>query len=207
MSHIIPCIPPRIVDPSTSDIIQRLRFSEQPTDNQSAEAKQILRDAELDLEDYDAQAHPLQAQLDLVNTQRKLLKNYIAANHSLLSPVHKLPNEILISIFSLCGSNIFRTNSKHDFSSQTFWQRCPTLAFRWHELIHSTPQLWSGLDVTIKKFTDSIYDPLSLFLQRSEQYPLSLRLVFDTYPVKGLHELPALERLSQHFHRLKHLEL
>ncbi|KAF9077406.1 hypothetical protein BDP27DRAFT_1181295, partial [Rhodocollybia butyracea] len=62
----------------------------------------ILQNVERDLETYDAEITRLETRKMFLAFQKERLKSYAAQVQSLLSPVRKLPSEILQRVFDNC---------------------------------------------------------------------------------------------------------
>ncbi|KAF5372872.1 hypothetical protein D9758_001446 [Tetrapyrgos nigripes] len=137
-SHSVRPSPASSVHLNSSDVLEQLRSPIRPPDAavQSKEVFRLLRRAEYELEYNCAHALSLQAELDSVNatrnmleasivqalsesfqadldsvnTKRDTLEAYVTACRSIFefASVHKLPIEILTTIFALCGTNTFR---------------------------------------------------------------------------------------------------
>ncbi|KAF9266659.1 hypothetical protein L218DRAFT_829694, partial [Marasmius fiardii PR-910] len=63
---------------------------------------QYLVDAEADLKAYQDEINGLKTRLIVLETRRDSLKEVIENYRSLLSPIRRMPSEILTRIFSLC---------------------------------------------------------------------------------------------------------
>ncbi|KAL0564002.1 hypothetical protein V5O48_018055 [Marasmius crinis-equi] len=109
-------------------------------------------------------------------------------NHSLLSPIHRLPPEILTEIFAiLCVTVLISPQEIPDIMSIS--QVCCL----WREIVLSTPLLWSDFEVTSRYYACSssgkvqedieemsaLIDRVRLFLERSRNVPLTLTLSIE----------------------------
>ncbi|KAE9402717.1 hypothetical protein BT96DRAFT_537857 [Gymnopus androsaceus JB14] len=83
-----------------------------PFDLDTPEVSEMIILCDGDLEDYEADLMPLRSQILFIEEQQARLKAYKARLRSLASPIRKLPNEVLASIFdSVCASiRIFSEN-------------------------------------------------------------------------------------------------
>ncbi|THU86649.1 hypothetical protein K435DRAFT_683220, partial [Dendrothele bispora CBS 962.96] len=80
-----------------NEILQQLRSSIGFTDQ--ALINQALHDAEKDLDDYDTEIARLETAISVLKYKRERLEDYVAKCRSLLSPIRRLPPEILSLIF------------------------------------------------------------------------------------------------------------
>ncbi|KAJ8093066.1 hypothetical protein PM082_020547 [Marasmius tenuissimus] len=146
----------------------------------------------------------LKAALLLLENERDRLMNRVAKFRSLLAPVHRLPTELLVSIFKYateCGD-------LQEQITPTEAPRIVTISMvcgRWREITLSTPSLWSSISLWLfdwiyvekmddeDEYTYEIRDTeeitrltriLQLFLKRSQSTQLDLRLKFTlSYPM------------------------
>ncbi|KAL0063850.1 hypothetical protein AAF712_009201 [Marasmius tenuissimus] len=94
---------------------------------------------------------------------------------SLLSPIRRLPSELLMKIFECAtgaawmGGNMLGANS--EWNSQAF--RISSVCYQWRAIALDTPELWSRFAFDFKSRAQR---PLDLFLMRSKQRPLSFTI-------------------------------
>ncbi|KAE9391374.1 hypothetical protein BT96DRAFT_776239, partial [Gymnopus androsaceus JB14] len=62
----------------------------------------ILLEARRDLEDYEKELHRLESRRIFVAAQQERLREFMSQTHSLLSPVRKIPDEVLRQVFDAC---------------------------------------------------------------------------------------------------------
>ncbi|KAF9064644.1 hypothetical protein BDP27DRAFT_1333240 [Rhodocollybia butyracea] len=178
------------------------------------ELKEILALADKDIEDHDSEVARLQA----IQANRQRLEIQRAKLRSLLSPMRKLSNEILLHIFQYaCKENILQ--SYPWLSEQQPWTKLrspvitylPTMAIssvcsRWRTLALSSPSLWANLTVEThtatldqSKILLGFIDTVARYLERSGDWPLKIALEIGGTP--GPHhetEIPSLNYLTQH---------
>ncbi|KAE9402714.1 hypothetical protein BT96DRAFT_918015 [Gymnopus androsaceus JB14] len=174
-----------------------------------------------DLQDYEADLMRLQSQILFIEEQQARLKVHRARLRSLTSPVRKIPNEILASIFdSVCAltPNLFRelpwSESQEKVLSELISPMItylPALSIsatcsRWRSVAVSFPSLWSRLKLEITSgrnmvpgMLNALIATIDLFLARSAKFPLSISLEICGPPQKR-HPF-VLSLLLQHTHR------
>ncbi|THU82811.1 hypothetical protein K435DRAFT_690819, partial [Dendrothele bispora CBS 962.96] len=76
--------------------LRSLRFADK------ASVDELLRDAEKDFDDYDAGIARLETAISVLKHKRRRLEGHVAKYRSLLSPIRRLPPEILGLLFLLC---------------------------------------------------------------------------------------------------------
>ncbi|KIK57018.1 hypothetical protein GYMLUDRAFT_263378 [Collybiopsis luxurians FD-317 M1] len=173
------CFQPR-VEINTREFKANLRSSQGLSLTQCDEIKETLRLAKQDIADYTAEIHRKQMEL-------KKLKAYTQQLSSLLSPIRRLPGEILLYIFAFCcEKNDLRY---HQPGNALILSSVCTL---WRELTVSYPMLWSNFSVQLRPCYEDEKDSdmadelqlnvlVSLYLQRSDQQPLALDIDLDDY--------------------------
>ncbi|KIK62722.1 hypothetical protein GYMLUDRAFT_164242, partial [Collybiopsis luxurians FD-317 M1] len=183
-------------DISAKIISERLRSPGIP---QRSEISQIMHDIDKDLETYNQQISSLESQLAFLRSQQERLRSRKTVLSSLLSPIHYLPNEILLRIF------IFLTRDTNDLATVLpSALSIASVCSRWRELAISFAGVWSSFEITFgypEEPTPPLARRLDIFLERSRDQPLDLNIVNpDT-------EHPLLPRLVRHSNRWRHLTL
>ncbi|KAJ7253317.1 hypothetical protein B0H12DRAFT_1116601 [Mycena haematopus] len=129
----------------------------------------ILTVAEIDshFEHYDPEISRLQRILADLQARRARLQWYQECCSSVISPIRRLPPEVLGIIFLAC------MGPEPDVIP-VVGQVCR----HWRDLVEGTPRLWSNISIGRTRFTfDQRYvDMASLFLKRSVNRPLSITI-------------------------------
>ncbi|KAK7047423.1 hypothetical protein VNI00_006654 [Paramarasmius palmivorus] len=145
---------------------------------------QYLKDAEEDARRCEVEAKKLLAAMKTLENRKKGLEKSMEMYRSLLSPVHKLPSEILSNIFGLCCED---NELSYDLDSPEV-MNLSMVCGRWRDLVLSTPTLWSTLRLEASCFRTrrptreldtSLAEMVKLFLERSKNTPL--KLAFQSY--------------------------
>lgn len=71
----------------------------------AAEVKEMLSELSKDYQGYSSEIARLQLEIRLLSSQQQHLKEYESKLRSLVSPIRKLPNEIILIIFDLVSQN------------------------------------------------------------------------------------------------------
>ncbi|THU81797.1 hypothetical protein K435DRAFT_692804, partial [Dendrothele bispora CBS 962.96] len=174
-----PSFHPRI-SIQTDEVLQQLRSSVGFQDQ--AVVKPLLRDAEKDLLDYDTEIAQLEMAISVVKHKRTRLERYIANCRSLLSPIRRLPPEILTLVFlCLCRDQIIGYDTV-DFDIVLPAFELSRVCASWREVALNTPAIWSNVLFDLREeFSTQQKINLSesfirLCLERSAQVPLNLTL-------------------------------
>lgn len=124
-------------------------------------------------------------------------EKYISAHQALLSPIRKLPPEILSEIFSLCVA-----------VNGAPWLSCHVCC-HWRNITRATSSLWTTVpQITLSKKTrrPGFTSVLEDYLLLSCKYPLCLRVITLFTEIEFLSH-PALDIVMKHSQRWGHVSL
>ncbi|KAF5390459.1 hypothetical protein D9757_005231 [Collybiopsis confluens] len=207
------------VTPDFNSLHGRPRSEIGPASIQPDEVSSILKNVELDLQDYEAEMAWLEARALLLISQKERLSQYATRVKAFLSPIRRLPDELLREIFDLsCHMNRF---SVHRFrvSSVFDFRTAPAMAIssvcsRWRKSALAMPSIWSRIaldwfmDMDDRNswredgFWDENIFPLYTSLARSLSCPLTIQLhVAADTNVNPACPHPIIARLAQHIQR------
>ncbi|KAF9063705.1 hypothetical protein BDP27DRAFT_1334728 [Rhodocollybia butyracea] len=193
-----------------SQLHHYLRFDFGPsviTPEQAEGVKRILAVADKDIEDHDSEIARLHDQIMIIEAQKRQLKTQRAKLCSLLSPMRKLPNEVLFRILQLVCDSV--GNRLYDFNDEEGMEAIPYLpamtvssvCARWRDLALKSSGLWANLAVVLLSWDgepDELSSMVALYLERSRKWKLKLSLDLERKD-----ELPSLDLLLQHADRWK----
>ncbi|KAF9070496.1 hypothetical protein BDP27DRAFT_1323766 [Rhodocollybia butyracea] len=198
----------------------RLRTLSGPASVQPDEVASVLQNIQRDLEDYEVEI----CRLECLRQEKERLEQYATQFQSLLSPFRKVPDEILQCIFDdCCDMNIFRVvDSKRRLpmhSSQALRSKpamvISSVCSRWRRNALSMPAIWSRISLewrmnATRDYCEDehaqVFFPISNFLDRSQEYPMTVNLDIqtDSFLKPGvLH--PSLEQFLGHIVRWQDL--
>ncbi|KAK7439831.1 hypothetical protein VKT23_017403 [Stygiomarasmius scandens] len=156
------------VKPHPPITIQRFRSLDTPSDVEVAQIRPVIKDCQRDLDRYSEEIQKLSETLATLKRQRDELQTYRDRQSSFISPVRKLPVEILANIFSLCCDSGLVIDKEISAPALTLSHTCSF----WRRVTLSRPELWSTLSVDLHKFRSGaearLHELLALFLDRSE---------------------------------------
>ncbi|KAK1231246.1 hypothetical protein PQX77_005651 [Marasmius sp. AFHP31] len=156
---------------------------------------QLLRNAETEIKGYQTEISRLKTLIYSLESKRDALKKNADRYQSLLSPIRRMPPEILLSIFKFaCDEN--------ELGHQSELPEVVVLSMvcgGWREMAISTPALWSNLEITFssaKSKNRFLNNWTKIFMKRSSHSPLDITLNFPSYHLspKGLRPLDTLVR-------------
>ncbi|KAJ7609099.1 hypothetical protein FB45DRAFT_1067125 [Roridomyces roridus] len=137
--------------PATTETLERWQHlvtsNDTPAGAELAFIQSVVSDSGARLDYLDSEISRLQDRLDQLQGERTRLSAYHSLNTSILSPLRRMPPEILVQIF------VWTLPTSHERSGDVYdTQRSPwTLAqvsSRWREIALSTPSLWSMIHIT-----------------------------------------------------------
>ncbi|CAE6458493.1 unnamed protein product [Rhizoctonia solani] len=138
--------------------------------------------------------------------ERMLVQNRLARAASRLSPISRLPPEIIARIFE-CGINAGGRSVLGAGTHGLFMGAVRRVCKLWREIAESTPSLWSSIIIDMHNSLEST----ELRLQRSRCAPLDIQVVFtdrvtSTTSVTGT-LMGAFEMLRPHMQRWRSLRV
>ncbi|KAJ7443401.1 hypothetical protein B0H11DRAFT_2344997 [Mycena galericulata] len=188
-----------------------LRSNGGPPEVATGSFRSVICTAPAELARYDAQIERLQKTLTNLIFDRANLATYAEGCRSVLSPIRRLPTELLALIFGMCCPI-----DKYRLSSQiTVVQELDRIANKhllqlsqvssiWHGVVMGTPQLWSIITVDTRLWpilpvpSKTLLSLLASSLKRSGNHPLRVHISsLNGTPDAGA----VLELLSQHARR------
>ncbi|KAJ6598524.1 hypothetical protein B0H10DRAFT_2441478 [Mycena sp. CBHHK59/15] len=144
-----------------------------PSDADCQRIRALLVGPRKEAEELSQEIGRIQAVLDYLTRKRGHLVNFVDAHLALVSPVRRLPDDVVREIFEaslpseypvLCGAK----------SPLLLCQICRP----WRRLALSTPRLWASLHVATAPSGDQqkVNDAVNVWISRSGSVPLSLSL-------------------------------
>jgi hypothetical protein len=178
------------------------------------EVKKIIFDAEQEMAKYDAEIGRLKNAIIALENCKIELDAYTKELKWLLSPIRRLPMEVLSQI--MCGY----TTSPFEDSVRIRFERdrvdAPPIVLaqvckHWRSVAMTTPHLWSRIDLHLKSGTivddEERRKAVSSVLSLSKSCPLSV-MIFEDYGSKERGTLhPALQGILQESYRWESLVL
>ncbi|KAJ7617294.1 hypothetical protein FB45DRAFT_1007857 [Roridomyces roridus] len=138
----------------------------------------------------------LQAQIQLLTTERQTLQNHYDDCRALLAPIRRLPSEVLGSIFHLCRysdeneENPSGLSLGHRILVQKPLHSISRVCIHWRRIVIGTPTYWTTIDIcnglTIKTPRD--LKLLTVALERSRSSPLEVTIYNDELALRLLVE-------------------
>ncbi|KAE9405373.1 hypothetical protein BT96DRAFT_336839 [Gymnopus androsaceus JB14] len=189
-----------------TSISTKLRSGYGSCPSESSEISQILQLAEKDLEDYETALHELHMRTLSVQFHKSRLEGYMERLRSMRAPIRRLPNELLLRIFTFCCGGNDGGHSRFGIPNVIVISAVCT---RWRELVDSYSQLWTRFAVRFCSNED--YDPeqdiatsqIKLYLERSRDKLVSMCISAGYWGEPSGH--PGFQLLLAQSHRWRNL--
>ncbi|KAJ6508328.1 hypothetical protein C8R45DRAFT_440055 [Mycena sanguinolenta] len=192
-----------------SPFVSRLHTNYVPLDSEILGIRSLLVDATHEMARIDTQIEAMEIALGQLKKHRASLKLQINAHLALISPIRRVPQDVLLEIFQPCLPT--EHNALIDYAE------APLLLGRicrhWRAIAHSTPMLWSSIHIPSLDYHNTPPNILSRFegivkawLERSGSCPLSVSL-HDPSFYGTFADHPLILELLSISRRLRHLEL
>jgi hypothetical protein len=201
--------PDKPVDPSTTprDILDT---NEPPAESNLPSIREFVSRGSARRAFLDAKIGPLKAELDKLLEERDFLDTEIRRHEGAVSPLRRMPPEIISLIFTLAAPPaVLARNSMESYLMNFDEGPCALTAVssRWRNIALSQPSLWTCISLD---FTDERPDSPSIaglvpmvraYLERSQQLPLDItfRPFFETRCTEV--EQSALDLIAHHSDR------
>lgn len=164
-----------------------------------SKVEQVLNDGEKDLEEFSTEILRLQSRLMFLEHRRDRLQSHLRAYCSLISPIRRLPDDVLRVVFG------------HHCSDESSGHRpllVGAVCSHWRYIALSTPLLWSRINFRIHKECTPALPLLQLSLDLSKEVALELNLSFFwTTDRQAQLAHPACLVIASQAHRWKKLTL
>ncbi|KAJ7034768.1 hypothetical protein C8F04DRAFT_1101067 [Mycena alexandri] len=171
----------------SSPFASRLGTNYCPQDNEVLEIQCLIQEPLARLKRLDDQIAELQKSIDELTKEHDTIGDYVQAHRALLTPIRRIPLDILQEIFVAC----LPTHRNCVMSAKEAPVLLGRICSSWRALSLSTPRLWASLHIAEPVRTSDSLDSLHLtlharrvevtktWLARSGQCPLSLSLESD----------------------------
>ncbi|KAF7973014.1 hypothetical protein HWV62_16400 [Athelia sp. TMB] len=187
-----------IVPPSP--LPTRIGTNYAPTAFERLHIQSAIADVEPALAQLDSALEHLKAAQERLLLKRSALQQYATAHAALLSPIHRVPPEILAAIFEYLLP-------EWDSANQRSRMLPSHVCKRWRELSLSTPYFWSEISVVVDSWhIGHKLERAEAWLARSGSLPLTVQLSFHA-PVCRAQWQSALDLLLPHSKRWRHLSI
>ncbi|KAF7317321.1 F-box domain-containing protein [Mycena chlorophos] len=192
MDHDSPSSPTAALPPKlppstpTSVVLSILRGNTEVEPQLRGELERSIASSTEGLARYDKRKLPLSA--DEGRAREALWYYRESCDSALRSPIRRLPNELLASVFELAGDEgvpfIAKPDGKKEITRLGRGQLLDwaKVCARWHDIVLHTPSLWSHITINIDLLVDQHSHPgtcetlLLAALERSQNLPLRVRV-------------------------------
>ncbi|KAK1220547.1 hypothetical protein PQX77_016687 [Marasmius sp. AFHP31] len=179
-------------------------FARRTISHQICSAEKELRTFDTQIQMLNAEISRLEGVVTKLEGQREAVDKEIMNYRSLLSPIHRMPPEVMVEIFRFCCS--FSNLHPYGFGAPPPPLELSSVCGRWHELVLNTPTLWTSLSAyNSSSYPNTrVYHTAKLFMDRSNSAPLAVNVQYHGPPD---HRPDFFEPLVQNSRRWVRLEL
>ncbi|KAJ7792147.1 hypothetical protein B0H14DRAFT_2191111, partial [Mycena olivaceomarginata] len=160
---------------SRNSRISILRSNSLPPDSELSSFRTTISVAPAELAHYDLAINGVQSQLDRLSSERRTLASYTDGCRSALSPIRRVPVEVLVEIFDLCLAE----GMYHLSAATTPEAEGCSL---WHYTAMGTPKLWSTIPIDTTLWSrctasaDTLFSLLESSLNRGKDHSLTMNV-------------------------------
>lgn len=164
-----------------------------PPDDQRDHVRSLLTEPKAELEAVEEDITRLQARLADIQRRKRELTSYVEDLGALLSPIKRMPPEIMARVFDFCGD--IHARGPHCEPSRRAPLLLGSVCRSWRSLSLALPRLWTALylDLPTSGTLDKQEEILHAWIHRSRPFPISLWLwndfLTDDVPVPFLRPL------------------
>ncbi|KAH7884471.1 hypothetical protein F5I97DRAFT_1458677 [Phlebopus sp. FC_14] len=153
-----------------------LRTNCAPPDDQRDEVRTLLAKPRAELEVVENNIGRLQARLTDLQQRKRELTSYVDDLDALLSPIKRMPPEIMARVFDFCGD--VHVRGPHCEPNKRAPLLLGSVCRSWRNLSLAMPRLWTALYLNLPTCGnfEKQEDILHAWLQRSRPFPISLWL-------------------------------
>jgi hypothetical protein len=161
-----------------SPFADRLSTNYGPINDEFEQITQLLIEPLNQLKDLDTEISRLQRITDELSIKRNQLADFITPHQALLSPIRRVPRDVLQEIFVRCLPTNHNAIMNHRDAPLLLGRVCSS----WRSISISIPQLWSSIHISIpdppmySKEDDVFIQAVRDWLNRAGALPLSISL-------------------------------
>ncbi|KAJ7609012.1 hypothetical protein FB45DRAFT_373478 [Roridomyces roridus] len=205
-----PYLPKPQTIPATSETLERcqrlVKLNEAPGSAELAFIRALVSDTGTRLEYLDNEISRLRDRLDQLQGQRMQLWEYHSPYVPILSPLRRMPPEILVQIFLWTLPSFHERSGGVSDTQKSPWTPS-RVSSRWREISLSTPSLWTTVHIDFVHEEDPLHsDILQTELQRSATLNLKAHF-YGEEEADSADQLKLFDLLSKHSARWEALTI
>lgn len=172
-------------EPPISPFTQLFPTNHAATQLERAQILGLLEQPQIDLQEINSQMLRLKQEIDSLSLRRLAIRDYIRSHKALLSPMRRLPSEVLSEIFFFCTHCLLGVSPVRSVKEAPllFTRVCR----RWRDVVLESPRLWTAIHIYVpevrglpreerRRIFDIRAAGLEAWLKRSGALPVSLSL-------------------------------
>ncbi|KAK1223369.1 hypothetical protein PQX77_013768 [Marasmius sp. AFHP31] len=139
----------------------------------------LLSDAEKERKACASEVNRLKAALMALENRLDDAEKKEEYLRSLLSPIHRMPPEVMMEIFKVCCNSPEANSIPYSSPELPVTLKLSMVCGLWRNIFVSTPSLWSNLSVTGHASDARSFKVTKLFMDRSQSTPLALKIIYS----------------------------
>ncbi|KAJ7867717.1 hypothetical protein B0H14DRAFT_2439675 [Mycena olivaceomarginata] len=176
-----------------------------PSDTECNSIRSLLAGPLKDLADVEEKMRHLQSLMDEAAQKREKLRQFIDAHLALLSPVRRLPDDIVRTVFTSTLPTSRNPTIGSDEAPLLLCRVCKS----WRTVALTTPRLWASMHIVVPPL--SKFEPLvalvNTWLARSGSVPLDISMVYSRACDPDIDVSPLLSTLATESRRWRQIHL
>ncbi|KAJ7937066.1 hypothetical protein B0H13DRAFT_2648972 [Mycena leptocephala] len=182
-----------------------LRTNVVPSDSECKRIRDFLEGPQKEIVDLTRELKRLDSLRKEISHKRRQLKEFINDHLALVSPVRRLPEDIVRAIFIASLSSTRNPAISGQEAPLLLCQICQS----WRSIALATPRLWAAIHIVVpdQSRLQQLADRVSIWFERSGAVPLSISVVLSRTCNPNHHISPLYSTLAALSRRWKSLEI
>lgn len=163
------------IDIPPSPFRQFHRTLQVPDTSEAVTINNYISNVDVLIDTLDTDLELLNDFMDQIKCKREGMQQAHAAHESMLSPIRRLPREILTEIFGLCCPSSPKQSSPREILAPF---ALSAVCYSWREMVVGIPKLWSQISLNdTVRWSEILFKK---WIQRSANTPLSIYIDIDS---------------------------
>jgi hypothetical protein len=193
---------------SPSPVYRKIRTNARLTNEEEAEVRRTTGESFNQLQAVKSETARLHERLVVLRQRKKNMEYFIKVHQGLLSPIRRVPPDVLQEIFWRCLPTAHNSVLSFKQAPLVFGLVCR----RWRQVAYSTPKLWTSLHIIAVPLAfpraQARFEAFNIWLARSGILPLSISMSSIKETHMSMCEFrPYFQLIAKHARRWKYIHL
>ncbi|KAJ7494455.1 hypothetical protein B0H11DRAFT_2004715 [Mycena galericulata] len=186
------------------DLVSLIHSNKPPNESQTRSIQVMLGNAQIELSTTEESILKVSLVLAELERQKRRQKEFMLAMKAALSPIRRIPPELLAEVFILCRDNSLNSDSYSISDVRQAPMLLGHISSSWRSVCYGTPRLWEHVHLkSVAAFCRPSFPSfIDQILVRSGGLPIHVHLAAHTVST-----WPVLRRLFRHHARLETIKL